>query len=287
MIKVNGKFFRVKVLIPAGRRRYCKILSRYIEREMDLHKAIDSCTWMFNTDDRDDEAWIMSEVERRPDIYSPHWIEGCSGKIGDQRGLGIARHIDEIGRDPDAVYVRIDDDMLYFSDGTILNLAYAAASNSYLLTLPFVVNMGRMNKMMHEAGFIRECVVDEVIDVFQKEPQLSYFLHDRFLKGIFDVEKLKKMPAQEYGDLNGVNVGFVAWRGRDLTSLSESLAGKMMEEHELSVNWIERTGGSHFVDPSLGVASHFAYWRQRNFLDSTNTLFRYENLCDREMEKRK
>jgi hypothetical protein len=290
VIAAGDKSYRLEIIVPAGRRRYAGILSRYLESEADVHGKIDRVTWLLLTVDPGDVAFLRGLESSRPGLHrvwsDDRWSDPNVSNIGWRY---IAQGLVAVGRDPGSVYVRMDDDIVYVSDGLLGRLGEAVVANSSkdtLLTMPFVLNNGRMAHRLGKTGLCREfsdCVSNELIN----DPSLAEALHRKLVSGELSVQDImKRVSPWRFDDALGLNTNCVAWAGWDPPPLT--LDGSCMEEYEQVVSWAgSRRGCAHAVDPSLGVVSHFAFWRQREHMDGTDVLGLYERLCDSEIAARK
>jgi hypothetical protein len=184
MIDVDGKKYNVVVVIPAGRRRYAEILTRYIEREFDVFHELDRCVWALNTGDTEDIKWLHENAARRPELHEVYaaqrgFVMKPSKVMDLSMNANIAQIQDEICHNPDVVYVRFDDDIVFISPGLIGNLAAASVRNSHagkLFTAPLIINNGRVMPMLVTSGLLKrlnrtydegDCVFNEIITTDQ------------------------------------------------------------------------------------------------------------------------
>ena len=245
------------VVVPAGQRRYSRILARYLEVEPE----VDEVRWCLNTADPDDAAWIRALPARRPDLHTVVDTGEVPRDPTDMVRL-IAVHMDREGRGPDTLYVRLDHDIVFITRGLVGRLARAAwlaAREDRLMVFPYVVNAPHRRSPA-------------------PEPAAAEELHRRFLRG-----ELVPPPVEDVTDgIFSANV--MAWYGPRLPSLDESLRPRYRngEEPVLTTLWAQRTGRPHRIDPTCGTAVHFSFHWQRDRLDATDLLGLYEDLCRRE-----
>lgn len=293
MINVNDKEYKVVVLIPAGRQRFASILTRYIENELETFKEIDECIWMHCTSNKTDSEWIYKNSESLPAFHKVYVDERCkSPKDANEMVWAIGCCQDVLGREKDTVYVRIDDDILFLSQHLIGNIARQCILNSlkgHLLTLPFILNNGRMNYMLANCRLISTGNQDAVFDLYQHQGNFHhvYDMQKNFIGGTLSSEKIMSIKSREISDTGGVNTNCVSWLGSQFTSLDESVNKRNMEENEITVKWVSRTNKSHVIDPSIGIACHYSFRRQSDFIEKTDLFDLYSRLCDKEMSSRK
>jgi hypothetical protein len=254
---VEGK--RVVVLVPAGERRYSQILARYLELERSLGE-LDEVRWCLNTTNEEDIAWIRALPTRCPGF---HWVvQGERPETRDDLIRMIAVYQDREGRDPNTVYVRIDHDIVYFTPGLIGKMArraIQAAADDSLLVFPYIINSSHGDSDPPGAAVAEQ-------------------LHRDFLAG--KLNHLISIPAEDAFS-GKFSANCMAWVGSRLPSLHNSMQKhwKMHEEYELTAVWMKHTGRPQVIDPSCGLVVHFSYHGQRDYLDSTDLLELYRDLC--------
>src|SRR5277367_6569424 len=101
---------RLITVTPAGRKRYMELLVTYLLRSRDV---ISEHHWWLNTHDRDDIAYIHSTAAQYPDFFKvvslplpPRSKEKAFDSFQIHRFFEHACW-------PDAVYVRLDDDIVW------------------------------------------------------------------------------------------------------------------------------------------------------------------------------
>jgi hypothetical protein len=252
---IDGK--RIVALVPAGERRYSRILARYLENEAKLGD-LDEVRWMLNTDNVFDIDWIRALPDQNP----IHWV--VQGPLPTNRAeliRMIAVYQDREGRDPNTVYVRIDHDIVYMTPGLVDRMARAAiraAAEDKLMVFPYVLNAPHGKESPPGAAEAER-------------------LHREFLAGGTDYPSLPTEDVRE----GQFSANCMAWLGSRLPSLTRSIipGWKMHEEYVLTHLWMQETGRPHIIDPSCGVAVHFSFHGQREHLDGTDLLTAYEELC--------
>lgn len=139
------------VCTPAGRQRYLEILARYILTNPNISE------WHLwaNTDNRSDLNYL-DDLERRfgssgssnqtPKIriIRPSWpFEGA---------FSIHRYF-PVSMNPDAIYVRLDDDIIWIADSAIERLAYRRLKDPHpFLMYGNVINSGLTSHLHQRAG---------------------------------------------------------------------------------------------------------------------------------------
>jgi hypothetical protein len=108
---------------PYGRAKTVSILIEYMKRDHD--KGVLDAYWLFlncDPDQVDDLRYAYELAEQHPWIHLKERPAGLPFRTPKQRNTGAAyRHM----TDPDAVYVRFDDDIIYVHEDMLTNLVRA------------------------------------------------------------------------------------------------------------------------------------------------------------------
>lgn len=132
---------RVIVWTPYGRRRTYSLLIEYLKR--DVLKGIVDEVWAFMNTDRkgqEDDIAYAHELDAAHDwFHLKERPDDCPHLHPKQLNTGFAyRHF----TDPDAIYIRMDDDLVWLHEDAIRNLAMTRMvwGDSTLAAFPIIVN---------------------------------------------------------------------------------------------------------------------------------------------------
>jgi hypothetical protein len=92
------------------------------------------------------------------------------------------------------------------------------------------------------------------------------------------------IPSREIVDSGGFSINCIAIPGSIYPDMANAVASKNSEENEITTAWLARVGGSHVIDPSVGVVVHFAFHYQRELFEKTDLLERYRAFAIRELQ---
>jgi hypothetical protein len=261
---------RTICVTPAGRRRYMRILVPYILScpEVDEYQI-----WM-NTTDWQDLAFFRALAARLPKV---RLVEQPDGVVNGNASINA---FFRGCTDPDAVYIRFDDDVVWMEQTTIRDLAEArrADRSSFLLT-PCVVNNAVCTNILINLGRINfgVYVTANALDPLGwADGSFAEALHVTFLENVL---RAGQLDAWRFSPKPLANVRFsincISWRGDDFAAFDGVVEGD--EEEYLSVVKPMREGRANRVMGQLFV-SHFAFFPQREHMDRTGVLRAYEVL---------
>jgi len=280
----------VKAFTPYGRWVTVSILLPYMVRE---HAAGVLDEWMLfmNTDDHGQEDDI-AQAENMAAHYP--WIKLYPRPETDERHQHKQMYTKLFYRyctDPDTVYLRFDDDIVYVHENTIRSMVEQKTARPGTLGLfPIIWNNAICSWHLQQRGNIPNDVASGWPTVGQPycmdpvgwaDGGLAVRMHELLLERIatgrvaecFMYQDVQLAPQQQF------SVSCFAVDGRDYIALPEpGVLDFYEEEHWLTVH---RPGVTGQVNQILADAlvSHFSFYPQRGALFATNLLDRYRSLA--------
>lgn len=113
-------------LVFFGRRELVEVLDCYLQRNLKANGGLlDEIIFVVHTDIQEDLDYLETLVPRRPE-YSKYEVKGT------YRWLAGSW---EPVTDPDAIYVKIDDDVIYFSDNAISSVVKRITENPHFFAV--------------------------------------------------------------------------------------------------------------------------------------------------------
>lgn len=113
-------------LVFFGRRELVEILDCYLQRNLKANGGLlDEIIFVVHTDIQEDLDYLETLVPRRPE-YSKYEVQGT------YRWLAGSW---EPVTDPDAIYIKIDDDVIYFSDNAISSVVKRIQDNPHFFAV--------------------------------------------------------------------------------------------------------------------------------------------------------
>lgn len=273
------KNHRVVVCVPAGRRRYMELLLPYLLREKSW---VDEIRFWANTSDVDDLGWMRMKEAMYPGLVR---VQDHPDNAPTGHGLGLFPFYRE-AHDPNTVYVRIDDDVVWIEEGGLLSLVeYRLAHPEFWLVSANMIN-GAIPSHLHQRlgalplpaqiGDFGYSCMDEV---GWRNAEVCEKVHRIFLKNLRENPTL---PLYRFGqwilkDYERFSINFISWLGVDMDRFGGNILQD--EEHEMAVERA-RTIGKPCVILASCMASHYAFFIQRDVIDRTDILAEYTKLSE-------
>lgn len=256
---------RVVVCTAAGRKKFLELQLPQMQRDFDAGDISEWALWV-NTDDAGDLAYIDELAAQ----YT--WIKKIVRT--DLGGVCLRRvtHFWARGMtDPHAIYVKMDDDVVWIAGGTIRKCVNALLDDTKLgVVSPWLVNntiaahcMQRFGLHSRSVGFIP---YSYWIRPFAGRPDWTEEIHSSFLRAAEsgDLTKWTNLPDQVFTEENGHPFGiqFLVLRGSDAIRWSAMMDQRNGgdERFMTEVAPIEYGRYNKFVGGTLAV--HFSYGPQ-------------------------
>ncbi|GIH26081.1 hypothetical protein Aph01nite_43910 [Acrocarpospora phusangensis] len=273
---------------PYGRRRVASILAAYMERD---HRAgiIDEWWLYLNTDpDQADDLVYAHELAETYD-----WVRLVERPAGypvltpKQKNTGLFY----LGcTDPDAVYVRLDDDIVYLHEAAIPNLVRAklTLADSVLCAFPIIINNAVVSWHLQQQRRIpgpskgwESVQLPYCMDsVGWASGDFAVKLHE-FVLGKIEagaVEDLYMHHTVTLPDRQQFSVSCFATLGSDYTVLDPPGYLGAEEEFWHSVHRPKQAGRSNII-VDTSVVAHWSFYHQHAELDASGLLDRYRKLA--------
>ena len=181
--------------------------------------------------------------------------------------------------DPDTIYIRLDDDVVWLEPNLIRKLSKFREQN----TEPFLVYSNTINNAMmtylhQRMNAIDNSSLDIKVEYCAFDPQglknpiVAEKVHNNFINKVknnkLDDYKFKRWNLIGY---ETVSINCISWLGKDF----KEFEGNVHIEEE---PWLSRTKPIELNSPNT-IFAHFAFGPQREYLDRTDILQKYENLA--------
>jgi hypothetical protein len=259
--------------VAAGRRRYLDLLIPQLLRE----RGWDRLQVWVNTADEADLAYIrtLPGLDDRITL-----IEARDNPPGGRKSLNPFYRACV---DPDTVYIRFDDDIVWVEPGLIERLVeFRLANPAAFLVIPVIINNAMISYILQVQGritvpgiYLRPSAMDEVA---WRNPQFAEGLHRHFI-GCATKNTLGqlKFPTQPIA-VNRVALQCFAWLGSEFARFGGVLPPEVEEEEFLSAIKPTQLGKANLVFGE-GIVAHFAAAPQRAHLEQTDLLEAYRELA--------
>ena len=257
------------VVTPAGRKRYLELLYKHLNVQK---KDFDEWILLVNTTNVEDIGYCERLAARND------WIETRYAKGSDpaQGNLNIHRFLNEFCREPDTLYVRLDDDICFLAPGFVKTLADFKEQNSqYFLVYGNIINNAILSWVHTKFGSLktsRSLTYECMCDAGWKDGKIAEEVHRAFLEDPDDPKwtAFDRWVATEY---ERISVNAICWAGADLQEAPVAPD----EEHWFSVERPKQLGLPNAICGSA-LCVHFAFHTQRGHLDTTDILKQYSQI---------
>jgi hypothetical protein len=269
---------KVIAFTPCGRKRYMDLLAAYVVREHNLGN-IDKWV-LFNNPYVIDDSTYADQIAAQFD-----WVEVI--KDGDdtptRTAFQIARFYGSL-KDSEAIYVRLDDDLVYFDKDAIVNLVnYRIDNPKPFLVYPMIINNTRMSFQLQKHGLIPESwgIVEPILcaPTPHVSPLFVFNLHEKALTAIEGGTLLEEftLPSEQFTDWDSGNISVNCF-----AMLGEDMAACTVNSDEEGYLSRSRPQALRRYNARCGnaIVIHFAYNPQTVFMDKSGMLTDYARLVE-------
>lgn len=261
------------VVTPAGRRRYMEVLFKNLLREK---KDIDFWEIWINTN-------VQSDIQYLNDLARDNkWIKLVHvPEINEVSSWNIHKFFKH-AMDKDSVYVRLDDDIVYLEKGFFSKLvSYRIKNKNPFLVYANIINNAVISHIHQRNGLLNLDMISGYIcndPIGWENPEFAEKVHRSFIKDVrLGNENLWHSSFHRwvcYG-YERVSINAISWMGSDMADIDGQIHPD--EEEFLSVCLPMELGRPNEIFGGA-IAAHFAFYTQRQHMDSTNILEAYEKL---------
>ena len=273
---------RIISVTPAGRKRYLEILVEYL---LCNRHIIDEHHWWLNTSDKNDIAYIEEITAQYPEFF--RIIRGDWAFDRNSRTHSIY-HFFKFCTESDTVYVRLDDDLVWVDNDTIEKMVKCKLENpEAFLVFANIVNNSLSSFLYQRLGIIPYDSLESRVnydcmdEVGWKDSKFAEHLHRFFLK------KLEQRTLSDFYYPNWklfserASINAICFTGEDMLNAYSFITEA--EEHDLTVE-IPKQFNRYNLICGDALASHFAFYIQREYLDSTDLLEKYYALAQKKRQ---
>lgn len=262
------------VVTPAGRKRYLSILRIYIERAKE-QGSIDEWHLWLNTN-------LSADIEYIRSLHND-WVHVIEPEVPVQEvNNNNICHFFPKAAEPDCVYVRLDDDIVYVAPGFFdAIIGFRLANPSPFLVYGNIVNNAIVSHLHQRNGrFVYKRLGGYLCSDQSgwNDPIYAEVVHRAFLD---DVRRgqlaLWKSSFTEWHclDYERVSINCISWLG----STFAAFKGAVGQDEEQWLSVVKpRELGAHNVIFGGAIVAHFAFYTQRRHMDDTDILDQYRAL---------
>lgn len=265
------KDFRIVVVTPAGRRRYLELLIPQIKR---YKGVVDEYRLWVNTGYLEDIEFMREQADKDPEFIKLEFLPPhvhCDGNFS-------IRNFFKNCQDPNTIYVRFDDDIVYLDtvDAFTRFLDFRISHPEYFLVYPTILNnaiithlLQRMGKLNLTHGFSGYLCMD---DIGWNSPLFSENVHRQILeKPSLDFYRMN--VNWQLVNYERVSINCISWFGSEFAKFDAEVGRD--EEQWLATDKPQHDQKMNCINGDF-VCVHYAYFTQRNHLDATDVLPKYK-----------
>ena len=271
------KNYKIIVVVPAGRKRYLEILHIYLKRNKNI---IDECHFWENTvNENEKDLRFIRKI-----CKNSKYFKNIKCPL---RGMN---HIEKIHWffhytvDPNTIYIRLDDDIVFIENNAIKNLLDFRIKNpNFFLVSPLVINNNICAKIMQDKKSIH---LSQNLDFnfrgkLWKQPKLAEEIHNAFFSD-FKNKNLKKYYFEKFELPCGKNfsINCICWFGKEFKKFNGIVPRHPSEEDFLS-NQKPLELQKPICIHGKSIMCHFSYYSQLNGLRNTGLLNEYKRIASK------
>lgn len=267
---------RVVVFSPAGRPRTMDLLIPYVCAARPL---VDEYMFWLNTMNAEHETWIRQVAESDPDFFRIVEVTEQPEKKDASRLYHFWRHV----TDPNTIYIRLDDDVVFVAPSTIERLLMERVANpDPVLIAPLVINNACSTHLLQKEGIIPDydpkhavCqpVSMECLDrTGWRNPVFASYLHEAVMP-MLATKQLHKLTVSDYQlpFKHRFSINCICFNGADIDPSRIGIA----EEADVC-----KLGGNERRSLIIGngLVAHYAFGGHYRILDREPVLNWYADL---------
>jgi hypothetical protein len=259
---------KVIAVTPAGRRRYLEVLAKYILGD----EAVTEWHLWDNCRDPADRVYIQSLASPKIKIVS------LPNSKGDNKSIN---KFYRTMTDPNAFYVKLDDDICYLPPGFFGRFAAKAAASktNAIWFSPVVINNAICTWLLSFHGKVKcsEALTCQAsCDIGWKNPEFAVLLHRAFLNRI-ETDQVKSLHIPDATMTMGrFSINCLGMFGGDRNALGDAFCPLDVDDEEYIsafLPMLTKRPGQIIGDE---VVAHFSYYTQERVVLDTDVLARYQ-----------
>lgn len=253
--------YKCIIVTPAGRRQYLEVLVKHLAKQKHAFEE-----WhLWNNARNADDVNCLHELAG---MHS--WIKVIEAPHSDPNAGNMNIHrFFNFTRDPETIYIRLDDDIVWLDDNFISDLYNARIRYpNYFLVFPHIINNGVICHLQQRTGvFDYPALVDYAcMGNAWSDPSISRTLHYQFLDAIENrrLDSWRNVFKQWIAVHNErISINSFAFFGKTFANINVGAD----EEDWLACEYPRTTNQRNIVVGSP-MCVHYAFFTQRPTLDT-------------------
>lgn len=271
MIEYNGKSYKVVVVTPAGRKKYMELLIPYILKEKNI---IDEYRIWVNTKETSDIKWFLELNLKYKNFINLEFLD-C-----EVNSVHTIHKFFKNCIDKNTIYIRIDDDVVWMENNFFEKLLKARiAMPDFLLLYANIVNNSICDYLQPIKHKYSQVINLGCLDQNgYHNSKLAEEKHNKLIQNI------KNNTLDEYRFNSVVNlaniqvsINCISWFGKEF----EKFNGNVEQDEEIFLSCRKPILSKKYnAICSDALCSHYAFYVQREYLETTNILEKYRELLN-------
>jgi len=268
---------KVIAFTPVGRKRYMDLLASQVKRDHDAGK-IDEWVLFNNTFTKEERTYCAQIKEHFGD-----WVSIIELKAEAVKWVTIAAFYEFMTIDENAVYIRLDDDIVYVDENMVETLVkYRLANPEPYSVFPTIINNVRTSYHMQCEGIIPvgewgEIKNEMCNNIAWTSENFINFLHGKALDALaagnlVETFALKTRQFDNYEE-GYISINCFAIFGKDLAATSKNV--HIDEERHFAL-WEPEKAKRLNARCGDAVVIHFAYHKQTDYCDKVGFITDYQ-----------
>jgi hypothetical protein len=282
---IDGK--RVVVWTPYGRAKTVSILINYLQRDHDKG-LIDEYWLCLNMDpgQTEDAAWALRTAGHRDWVKLKERPPGVTQHERKQRNTGyFYRYM----TDPDTIFVRMDDDLVYVHEDAVERLVLHKLVTPQLCSFPMIINNAICSHFLQADGKIPMSWGKVKASAFDgngwNNGQFAIDLHEMFLDRIQTGTVPDLFSHMDYEIPLGKQFSVSCFASEGKTYAELDPPGVLMPDQVIEEeSWHTQIRPRMLRIPNVIVGnafvSHYSFFTQHDHLAGTDILTRYRDLSE-------
>lgn len=262
----------IEIVTPTGRKRYLDILYKNLLLQK---KDFNQWTLWINTTNQED-------IEYAKDLEKKHdWIKTIDPILIPNGGWSVHAFYKH-ACDPNKIYIKMDDDLVWLENNFIKNLVNFRKENpEYFLVYGNIINNAIIDHIHQRFGALN---IPEIIGYSCGDhfgwgvPEIAEKKHNNLINSIINDDLNKfKFNKNILFYFERVSINCISWFGSEFKKFDGNVGHD--DEQWLSHDYPKDNKKFNIICGN-SLCSHFAFFTQREYLDKTNILDKYSSLIN-------
>ena len=266
---------RCVVVTPAGRRQYLEILFAHLYKQK---QDFDEWHLWMNTSVDADISYMQTLAAANKWIKLVHHVRSDPSK-----GINNIINFFDHAVDPNTIYLRLDDDIVWLEDGFISKFYKQRLDNrQYFLVYANIINNAIITHLHQRSGAF--WMSDKFVEYScmgngWTDTDIVTQLHQTFIEdvkiGALDKWRRSFNTWIALGH-ERISINAIAWFGQDMSQVDRS---QTEDEEEYMSSVYPKIAGKYNIVVGQPLCAHYAFYTQRSHLDTTSVLAKYRELA--------